>query len=748
MSRRAHPLLAVPIRYRLTLYSFLAGALIVALVVQQSTQSVENELINQGQDRRQTLVAIVTDISHDPLLTSEYSQGAELLGRMAVDEDIELIEVFDLSGQVVASSDSSRIGSFNDIEELTADAGSSSDVLTRPVVGASGQLGVVRVTFDNATLQLLLEHQRWHGVVAGLAGMILVAFISLIGGWAFTRRLSRLGSQLELVDASGVPEPVEIEGNDELAKIGHVLNRRRGAIKDGIESSSTTQAALRFSEARLQLALAAAAATVIEIDRSNSSFTIIGQSQLGSRLTELAAHSMEPLRDLVHPNDRGLVMGAVDRHLSDPSMPVEIEIRCKAIDPDRRKEHGGWRTMSIRAQSIESDGSSPQRVLMALIDVTDQRQSDRRTFHADKMRTIGQLTSGITHDFNNILSISTLTVGQLQKPDRDRERDAERIERLAKSNELATSMIKRLLLIAGPQSPLPEVIDVNEMIHRVGDLLASLLGERIEIEFDLAAGDASVLIDEARVQQVLLNLGQNAADAMGGEGLLAIHTSNVGSDQQTVQIVVSDTGTGIDPAVAASLFDPFVTTKSIGAGTGLGLATSYETITMAGGTISAANRSDGSGAVFTISLPRAIPEHNQAPVTDHDKAPPPSVFRLILAVEDHPEVLDSVATTLEVEGYRVITASSPSQALAVAAEQTHVDLLLTDVHLPEMTGVELSAILQTRHPEMRTLYMSGYVPDEANASITKADLLQKPFTTDQLLHRTALSLTGQPRAGV
>lgn len=731
--RLPRSLTSVPLRFRVAGYTFLAGALIVGLVVQQTTRAGEQRLERHHDDRQQTMLDLVSEISQGPLLTGEYSQHSGLLRELRDDDaEIEAIDLLDVSGRVVASSEADRVGTVDPPTENTISADAEGDVVTQPVTGPSGVLGAVRLTFDESADDQLIADQRRQGLLIGLLGVALLAILSMVGGRVFTDRLARLNAQLDDAELEGVPELIDIDGDDEIARIGAALNQRTAQIKESIETISRHREELRFSEARLQLALSAAVDTVVEVDLPTLDFSVIMPGVMGAELLSPDDPSAGSLAALVHPDDHPSVERALAESVERPDQSVEVEIRTRGTADD-------WRTVIARIRAFESGDTTRARVLIAMVDVTEQRINERRMVHADKMRSIGQLTSGITHDFNNVLGISTLVVSQLRDPDRDRSLDDERIRRLAASNDLAASMVKRLMLAARPQKAAPVVVDVNRMIEEVGTLLSSVLDNGVEIEIDLSAHDPAIRIDEGLAQQVLINLAQNAEDAMGGRGRLTVRTSNTNGDRPTVTITVSDTGPGIDPAVEKTLFEPFVTTKPIGAGTGLGLATTLDTVTEAGGTIHASN-DPGPGATFTIELPVATDGGTVDGASVNGEGRVETTDRRILVVEDHPLMREVVVAVLELAGYEVVSAASPSQALVEEQALDRLDLLLTDVQLPDISGLELASRIKARRSELRILYMSGFVPDRGDAELQGADLLRKPFSNEQLLERVSRAL--------
>jgi two-component system cell cycle sensor histidine kinase/response regulator CckA len=379
-------------------------------------------------------------------------------------------------------------------------------------------------------------------------------------------------------------------------------------------------------------------------------------------------------------------------------------------------------------------------------DITPRRQLEEQLRQSQKMEAVGRLAGGIAHDFNNVL---TAILGYSQMllidlPDGDQRReDVQEIEHAA--NRAAT-LTRQLLAFSRRQVLQPQILDLNALIDNLDNFLRRLIGEDIDLRVSLSPDLWLVSADGGQMEQVIMNLAVNSRDAMPTGGKLTVETANVALDAAYAQrhisvtpgdyvmLAVSDTGTGMDAETQARIFEPFFTTKSAGKGTGLGLSTVYGIVKQSGGNIWVYSEL-GRGTTFKVYLPREtrsiVPVREPRPETTDLRG-----TESILLVEDEDPVRTLAAKVLRSLGYQVMEAKLGRDALAVAGKHNgRIDLLLTDVVMPEFSGAELARKLAESRPTLRVLYMSGYT-DEAiiHHGVLAANIayLQKPFTPEVL----------------
>jgi signal transduction histidine kinase len=377
--------------------------------------------------------------------------------------------------------------------------------------------------------------------------------------------------------------------------------------------------------------------------------------------------------------------------------------------------------------------------------VDDLARTQHELAHAQKMEAVGQLAGGVAHDFNNLLTIiigrADFVLDQVGIPPAV-QRDVEIIQSAAVR---AAALTRQLLAFGRKQVLRPTVLDLRDVVERMLPLLARLLPESIEVLSRHERHSAPVRGDRGQLEQVLINLAVNARDAMPSGGRLVISTAHVtlASQQPTAGghlppgtyavLGVEDTGTGMAPDVQARIFEPFYTTKQIGKGTGLGLSTVYGIVSQHGGGITV-DSTPGRGATFRVYLPleeSAVPAGVAAPA-----APVTGGTETVLVVEDQADLRRFVREILERYGYRVLDASTPTDALAlVEREGGVVDLLVTDVVMPEMSGPDTARLLRERRGRLPILYMTGYPREALETTAPAGEFLQKPFTGVDLLER-------------
>jgi len=388
----------------------------------------------------------------------------------------------------------------------------------------------------------------------------------------------------------------------------------------------------------------------------------------------------------------------------------------------------------------------------------EERRSrlEEQLHHAQKIEAIGQLAGGIAHDFNNLLTPILVYADMIQRKLPDNDPLAGKVQGIFSAACKARDLTRQLLSFGRKQMLNMQTLDLNEIVGTFQDILRWTIRENIDITARLAPGGVAIRADRGQMEQILLNLAVNAQDAIQGNGTIVMETGHVVLDNEYARLhpgvrpgayavlAFGDSGCGMDDATLGRIFEPFFTTKEVGHGTGLGLATVYGIIKQHEGYITVRSRI-GEGTTFTVYLPLS-----QEPVADAAGDEAPRVLsagapldRTILVVEDNDMLREMAVELLESSGYRVLVADRPSQAreLALNADGP-IDLLLTDVVMPEMTGHDLYECLVDRLPDLRVLYISGYTNEVfvRNGTLEEGiNFLQKPFTTEQLLDRVRMT---------
>jgi len=440
----------------------------------------------------------------------------------------------------------------------------------------------------------------------------------------------------------------------------------------------------------------------------------------------------------IHQEDREIAIAA-ERRVQETSELYKAEYRMYARD-------GQVLWFRDEAKLLEVAAGSKPQMQGVLYDITEYKHLEYQLRQAQKMEVVGQLAGGIAHDFNNLLMIMEAHI------DRIREKLVPTDSLYADAGEVhdavvrAASLTRQLLAFGRKQLLQPRALDLTPVLQEVGRMLARLLTEKIALKIDLQPGVATVKVDQSQIEQAILNLALNARDAMPQGGRLTIQGENVHFEEAQawrhsslppgdyVALSITDTGTGMDSDTEARLFEPFFTTKPPGKGTGLGLSTVYGIVRQSDGAISVETE-PGRGTTFRIYLPQCTEAASPA----HPPQSPASEVKgneTILLVEDQEAIREVTVEYLGRLGYDVLAASDGEEALRIAETETKtIQLLVTDVVMPNMGGPELAARIAQLYPGTKVLFMSGY-PDRAirqhEGLSEDAEILQKPFSLKKL----------------
>jgi two-component system cell cycle sensor histidine kinase/response regulator CckA len=379
--------------------------------------------------------------------------------------------------------------------------------------------------------------------------------------------------------------------------------------------------------------------------------------------------------------------------------------------------------------------------ILVFRDISKRRQLEEQATHAQKMEAVGRLAGGVAGDFNNVLTVIT-GYAELLRADSPANSPARRfVDEIIWAWERAAALTRHLLAFSKGPAAQPRVLDLNAVISSMEPMLRRLLGQNIELILLTSPGLGRVKADPAQIEQAIVNLATNSRDAMPRGGKLVIESANVEVDEAGaknlavrpgpyVMLAISDTGAGMDPETRSRLFEPFFTTKTPGKGSGLGLSTVYGTIKQSEGQVTVYSQ-PGCGTIFEVYLPRV-----KDPITEPTRgARSARGSETILLVDDEEGVRKLVSAVLQSNGYDILEASNGTAAMAVFEKNAHkIDMVLTDVVMPQMTGFELGRQIGEQAPTLKILYMSGY-RDNATGGGGDAPraFLHKPFTPDVLL---------------
>jgi PAS domain S-box-containing protein len=425
----------------------------------------------------------------------------------------------------------------------------------------------------------------------------------------------------------------------------------------------------------------------------------------------------------------------------------------------RRRKDGTLINISLTVSPIYDENGAIIGASKIARDITDIKMAEDQLRQAQKMEAVGRLAGGVAHDFNNLLTSILGFVGMALDEAEPGSDLADYLEEVRKAGVRASTLTQQLLAYSRKQVLAPKVVDLNESVTEIDKMLRRLIGEDVEFRTRLDPELGLIKADPGQVQQIIMNLALNARDAMPQGGSLWVETDNVFLDREYlanhreasvgphVRLTVSDTGHGMPPEILAHIFEPFFTTKDVGKGTGLGLSSVYGIVKQSGGSIDVRSE-PGKGTTFRIYFPTVDRQGIHAPEGPaRRKQAHPSREETILLAEDEATVRKFLMAALKSQGYHVAEAKDGLEAMEVAQKLDRVDLLLTDVVMPNMGGSRLHEALRAIHPSLKTVFISGYTKDAAALKgLGESRFLQKPFTQADILAKVREALGSESPA--
>jgi signal transduction histidine kinase/CheY-like chemotaxis protein len=606
------------------------------------------------------------------------------------------------------------------------------------------QVGCVAIELEGYSIGLLLIGER------------LDLLVPRLGAAAATEAVVTAGREVVASTLDGVTPGM----NWKVAQPDSVAHRLRYAGQEYVTATLPLGLTDDGRVATLHLMRSLTGSITPVLTSLRSSFLVAGIVAVllvGGGAMVVSRTTLRPLSAFVQFMRSGADAGTLAQ-FADPAAPQEIRTLTDAYNRlieslSRQHLQLEERSMQLASvnESLEEEVHERERAERAL------RDSEEQLRQSQKLESLGTLAGGVAHDFNNLLSVIlgyAQIVTQDIPPGSPLEADVAQISQAA---DRASGLVRQLLAFSRKQVLQPQVIDLNQTVGGMSTMLRRLIGEDIDLQTRLEPRLARVKADPGQIEQVLMNLVVNARDAMPNGGTVMIETAN--TELQTryerrhetiesgpvVMLTVSDSGNGMDAATRARIFEPFFTTKPAGMGTGLGLSTVYGIVRQSGGSITV-HSEPGQGCTFRCCFP-AMTE-----VAEAEPARPDGVaasgHETVLVAEDEPQLRSLVRRCLVARGYSVLDACDGAEALRIAAAHNGpLELLVTDLVMPNVSGKELAERLLIERPSLRVLYMSGY-SDEAIArhgELTPgAVFLQKPVTPDALVRAVRAALDSEP----
>ncbi len=614
------------------------------------------------------------------------------------------------------------------------------------------------------TAQQRMEAAIFAGGVLGLLGGILAAFIF---NTRISRRVQRMAEDARRLARDESIEDVEL-GSDEIAQLSHTMHQSSLLL-------AKRNAELHAAREELESRVRQRTAELVETNEQLQRVDEIRHAIVGSSPLAIWAVDLEGKVRFWNPAAER-IFGWKEEEVLDRPLPV--------IAPEQQDEFRHWlerfgageALAGVERKRVRKDGSlvdvqiwtaplrdSAGRIHGAIAidsDVTEQKNLEQQFRQSQKLEAVGRLAGGVAHDFNNLLTVIMGYVEMLIAEAGDQATLVDYAHEIQYAADRASALTAQLLAFGRRQISQPKILDLNEVATHSMKLLRRIIGEDIQVDLHLAPSLGKVKADPIHLDQVIMNLVVNARDAMPDGGRLTVETANVTLDEHYADrhigvkpgayalLAVSDTGTGMSPETRNRLFEPFFTTKEAGKGTGLGLAIVYGIVKQAGGEINVYSE-QGRGTTFKVYLPLVeVPEEMTAAEARLSGL---RGSETVLLCEDEEHIRKMVETMLTRQGYRVLAAETPAEAVEIARERAQeIDLLLTDIVMPQKSGLDLAREIRDIRPEIKLLLMSGYTDNRVSSSwVLEAGtpFLQKPFTAASLSHKVREAL-GAPAAAL
>jgi two-component system cell cycle sensor histidine kinase/response regulator CckA len=618
------------------------------------------------------------------------------------------------------------------------------------------------IIYLNATLAAWLDHDlaqvgagslKLGDIVAG-EGAALLTTLNVAPGEVKTEVLD-----LDLKTRTGKPVPVRLFHKVAFGADGAPGASRTLVLNRAKDDGSDPQ---RAAEVRFMRFFQNTPMAIATVDRNG-------------RVARSNARFASTFEDLLRGEERSILSVVAERDR--PALEFAIrkagqgEGDIAPVEAALAGSHERWATFFVSA--VDDEDRDGEAAIVYALETTAQRTLESRVYQQQKMESVGQLAGGMAHDFNNVLSAIMMATDFLLNAHKPTDPSFKDIIQIKQNANRAAALVRQLLAFSRKQTLRPQVLDLNETLSDLTMVLRRLIGERVVLTPTLSRDLWPVKADLSQFEQVVINLAINARDAMPDGGKLVIRTANVTSDESDnfaykgmpqadyVLVEVSDTGTGIPPDIIDKIFEPFFTTKDVGKGTGLGLSTVYGIVKQTGGFIYA-DSAPGATA-FRIFLPRHLSGADQQLAPGPDVESPAIAGAMsaadvmaraattdltgegtILLVEDEEGLRALNARGLASRGYTVLEAGNGVEAIEVLEKRGHVDLVVSDVVMPEMDGPTLLAELRRRDPALKVIFVSGYAEEAFAKNLPSQEqysFLAKPFTLKQLVAEVKKTMT-------
>jgi two-component system cell cycle sensor histidine kinase/response regulator CckA len=738
--------------------------LITVVSIKEQTKTVKTELL----EKNKIISAHLASSAKNAFWSLNWLFVEKQMQESTRSEDVLFLEIAKPNGEVYLAFGDKECGE----NVLTPELMSPERQIVKDVIcskmGETAKLIITPIEIGNEIWSLIMVlslkqiEEAKEAILKdnALWGSIIFLLGLLVSFW-FSRRMTKPIKQLvkgtEEIAKGNLVHRIKVGSLDEIGNLSNSFNRmiedlqktttsRDQLAKEVIERKQVEEA-LKESEEKYRQLVNYAPSGILELDiAANKLITVNDVACEYTGYTKEELFSMN-LFDLLTEDSKRLFKERVSKMSGGEEISESIEYKIKRKD-------GKELVCIVNSRITFDEDGRPIKSTIVVNDITDLRQSEEEKkkleaqfIQAQKMEAIGRLAGGVAHDFNNLMTSVIGNADLALMNLREENPLREYLKEIEKAGDRAASLTRQLLAFSRKQIFKPEVLDLNNGIREIEKMLGRMIEDDIELKTAPGPSLCRVEVDPTHIDQVIMNLAINARDAMPQGGKLTIETTNVeldkacfrthGVEEQPgpyVMLAVSDTGIGMDEETQSHIFEPFFTTKKRGKGTGLGLSTVYGIVKQSGGFIWVYSE-PGQGTTFKVYLPRV---EGDAESVKKERAPMEDLSgsETVLIVEDDDALRDLAQRILQLYGYRVLEAKQGEDALRVTDEhEGPIQLMVTDVVMPGMSGRELAERLKPLYPDMKILYMSGYTDNSIvhHGVLAKGlNFIQKPFTPEGL----------------
>ena len=742
------------LRYRIALVIFLLEACMLAGVLGVTLTQSKQTTINFNTASQKASLELLSNLSITALLTSEYSDYQLYIQDINKQPSLERIVLSDYTGRIVAASRVTDVGLSKETVITQKDKGWK----IQSVNTAAGSLGTLAVKFSNAALITSHLETRNRAIAIAVAGMIIIALVGLVTGFALTRRLMVVSEVASRFAEGDHAVRSEVDGNDEVAILSSNVNRMASAVV-------LSENQVREQNEYIELLLDSTAEGIYGVD-ANGICTFVNPACL-----RMLGYENE--NDLIGKSIHELIHHTYPDGQHYPKEQCKIRLATMQGEPTRADDEVHWRAdgssfpVEYWSRPMYRD-SKLIGTVVAFIDITERKENEieanrlrEQVAQASKMESIGHLTAGIAHDFNNmlgaIMGYAELSQHMLaaEKPEEIVSFQEEILSATYRAKELIAQMLTFSRLSPLDKGEEVPVTLLAPVVKEVVTLLRSSIPRTVELNCMIEDEDINIRIQPVHLHQIILNLGVNARDAISEYGKIDISITHYHGDNQLcsgckkrfsgdyVSINIKDDGTGIPENTLTSIFDPFFTTKGIGKGTGMGLSVVHGLVHSLDGHIIVQSSAE-SGTSFNILLPLEMSAPSMDVVTDVPVEVNLKGIR-IMVVDDEVSLADMLQKFLTANGANVVTFNSPDLALEAFIQQAeNIDLVITDEAMPGMSGMLLSEKLLEVKPDLPIILCTGYSEHATAESVEKVGIsgfFLKPLNMNKLMQKVqALSM--------